>query len=40
VVSHGLLLRAEGGRDHRGRMRVGTVLVGPAGSDIDGGKNG
>jgi CBS domain containing-hemolysin-like protein len=40
VVSHGLLLRAEGGRDHRGRMRVGTVLVGPAGSDIDGGKGG
>jgi CBS domain containing-hemolysin-like protein len=40
VVSHGLLLRAEGGRDHRGRMRVGTVLVGPAGSDIDGGKHG
>jgi CBS domain containing-hemolysin-like protein len=40
VVSHGLLLRAEGGRDHRGRMRVGTVLVGPAGSDADGGKNG
>jgi len=40
VVSHGLLLRAEGGRDHRGRMRVGTVLVGPAGTDLDGGKNG
>jgi len=40
VVSHGLLLRAEGGRDHRGRMRVGTVLVSPAGSDTDGGKNG
>jgi len=40
VVSHGLLLRAEGGRDHRGRMRVGTVLVGPAGSDIAGGEHG
>ena len=38
VTSHGLRLRAEGGRDHRGRMRIGTVLVsrahdgdGPAG---------
>jgi len=40
VVSHGLLLRAEGGRDHRGRMRVGTVLVGPAGSDSDGAEHG
>jgi CBS domain containing-hemolysin-like protein len=40
VVSHGLLLRAEGGRDHRGRMRVGTVLVGPAASDIDGAQHG
>jgi CBS domain containing-hemolysin-like protein len=27
VVSHGLRLRAEGGRDHRGRLRIGTVLV-------------
>jgi CBS domain containing-hemolysin-like protein len=27
VLSHGLRLRAEGGEDHRGRMRVGTVLV-------------
>jgi CBS domain containing-hemolysin-like protein len=27
VVSHGLRLRAEGGHDHRGRVRVGTVLV-------------
>jgi CBS domain containing-hemolysin-like protein len=26
----GLRLRAEGGRDHRGRMRIGTVLVSPA----------
>jgi CBS domain containing-hemolysin-like protein len=40
VVSHGLLLRAEGGRDHRGRMRVGTVLVSRAGSDSDGGEHG
>ncbi|MGI9124430.1 MAG: hemolysin family protein [Mycobacterium sp.] len=29
VVSHGLRLRAEGERDHRGRMRMGTVLVRP-----------
>ena len=29
VESHGLLLRAEGGHDHRGRVRVGTVLVSP-----------
>ena len=27
VVSHGLRLRAEGGRDHRGRVRIETVLV-------------
>ncbi len=25
--SHGLLMRAEGGHDHRGRVRIGTVLV-------------
>ncbi len=30
VVSHGLRLRAEGGHDHRGRVRVPTVLVDPA----------
>jgi CBS domain containing-hemolysin-like protein len=30
VVWHGLRLRAEGGADHRGRVRVGTVLVKPA----------
>jgi CBS domain containing-hemolysin-like protein len=30
VVSHGLRLRAEGGHDHRGRVRIGTVLVSPA----------
>ncbi|WP_445165939.1 hemolysin family protein [Mycolicibacterium sp. Dal123E01] len=27
VVSHGLRLCAEGGPDHRGRLRIGTVLV-------------
>lgn len=27
VESHGLRLRAEGGRDHRGRVRIETVLV-------------
>ncbi len=32
VVSHGLRLRAEGGPDHRGRVRIGTVLVSSAGS--------
>jgi CBS domain containing-hemolysin-like protein len=29
VTFDGLRLRAEGGRDHRGRVRVGTVLVSP-----------
>jgi CBS domain containing-hemolysin-like protein len=29
VVWDGLRLRAEGGRDHRGRVRIGTVLVRP-----------
>jgi CBS domain containing-hemolysin-like protein len=29
VVSHGLLLHAEGGPDHRGRVRIGTVLLSP-----------
>jgi magnesium and cobalt exporter, CNNM family len=29
VVTHGLRLRAEGGHDHRGRVRIGTVLVSP-----------
>jgi CBS domain containing-hemolysin-like protein len=33
VVSHGLRLHAEGGPDHRGRVRVGTVLLSPAESD-------
>ncbi|OBJ55832.1 hemolysin family protein [Mycobacterium sp. 1423905.2] len=39
VVSHGLRLHAEGGRDHRGRMRIGTVLLSPVesdGSELDG----
>ena len=27
VVSHGLRLHAEGGADHRGRIRIGTVLL-------------
>ncbi|MCV7346241.1 hemolysin family protein [Mycolicibacterium rhodesiae] len=38
VVSHGLRLQAEGGRDHRGRLRIGTVLVSriePEGHDED-----
>ena len=30
VVSHGLRLHAEGGRDHRGRVRISTVLLSPA----------
>jgi CBS domain containing-hemolysin-like protein len=29
VVSHGLRLRAEGGPDHRGRVRINTVLLSP-----------
>jgi CBS domain containing-hemolysin-like protein len=33
VVSHGLRLHAEGGRDHRGRVRIGTVLLSPAETD-------
>jgi CBS domain containing-hemolysin-like protein len=36
VVSHGLKLQAEGGHDHRGRVRVGTVLVSPTEPDPDG----
>jgi CBS domain containing-hemolysin-like protein len=27
VESHGLRLHAEGGPDHRGRVRIGTVLL-------------
>ena len=37
VVSHGLRLRAEGDRDHRGRLRIGTVLVRPVETDGAGG---
>jgi CBS domain containing-hemolysin-like protein len=33
VVSHGLRLHAEGGPDHRGRVRIGTVLLSHAESD-------
>ncbi|MFV0493534.1 hemolysin family protein [Mycobacterium sp.] len=33
VESHGLRLRAEGGRDHRGRVRVGTVLLSPVAAE-------
>jgi CBS domain containing-hemolysin-like protein len=33
VESHGLRLRAEGGHDHRGRVRVGTVLISPTEPD-------
>jgi CBS domain containing-hemolysin-like protein len=30
VTWDGLRLRAEGGPDHRGRVRIGTVLISPA----------
>jgi CBS domain containing-hemolysin-like protein len=33
VISHGLRLRAEGGPDYRGRVRIGTVLLSRAGDD-------
>ncbi|WP_156688104.1 hemolysin family protein [Mycobacterium sp. Marseille-P9652] len=33
AVSHGLRLHAEGGPDHRGRVRIGTVLLSPVESD-------
>ena len=32
VSWRGLRLRAEGGADHRGRVRIGTVLLSPADS--------
>jgi CBS domain containing-hemolysin-like protein len=35
VVSHGLRLHAEGGLDHRGRVRVGTVLLSRAEAEND-----
>ncbi len=41
VVSHGLRLHAEGSRDGRGRVRIGTVLVSPVGpAGRDGGPDG
>jgi CBS domain containing-hemolysin-like protein len=40
VVSHGLRLRAEGGPDHRGRVRINTVLLSPADSGGFDGSNG
>ena len=36
VTWDGLQLRAEGGRDHRGRVRIGTVLVSPTVSEQKG----
>ncbi len=33
VVSHGLRLRAEGGPDPRGRVRIGTILLSPINVD-------
>ncbi len=35
VVANGLRLRAEGDRDHRGRVRIGTVLLRPAEPEAD-----
>jgi CBS domain containing-hemolysin-like protein len=35
VISHGLRLYAEGGPDHRGRVRIGTVLLSRAGDDAE-----
>ncbi|MGH3524006.1 MAG: hemolysin family protein, partial [Mycobacterium sp.] len=35
VVSHGLRLQAEGGPDHRGRLRIGTVLLSRASDDAE-----
>ena len=35
VTWDGLRLRAEGGPDHRGRVRIGTVLVSPTGAGDD-----
>jgi CBS domain containing-hemolysin-like protein len=36
VTWDGLQLRAEGGRDHRGRVRIGTVLVSPTEPEQEG----
>lgn len=38
VVSHGLRLRAEGGPDPRGRVRINTVLLSPADPEPNGGE--
>ncbi|MCV7258339.1 hemolysin family protein [Mycobacterium shimoidei] len=35
VVTHGLRLQAEGGRDGRGRVRIGTVLLSRVSADDD-----
>ncbi|WP_077080384.1 hemolysin family protein [Mycobacterium numidiamassiliense] len=40
VVSHGLRLHAEGGPDHRGRVRIGTVLLSPVDDDGSDGSDG
>ena len=40
VVTHNLRLRAEGGPDHRGRVRINTVLLSPAESGGFDGRNG
>lgn len=37
VVSHGVRLHAEGGPDHRGRVRIGTVLLSPVDTEGAGG---
>ena len=37
VTWDGLQLRAEGGRDHRGRVRIGTILVSPTAPERKGG---
>jgi len=36
VVTHGLRMHAEGGPDHRGRVRIGTVLLSPVGDSPNG----
>jgi CBS domain containing-hemolysin-like protein len=35
VTWDGLRLRAEGGPDHRGRLRIGTILVSPTSPEED-----
>ncbi|OCB40957.1 hypothetical protein A5676_09680 [Mycobacterium malmoense] len=40
VVSHGLRMQAEGGADHRGRVRIGTVLLSPAQPETNGSDKG